>query len=722
MTRDQKIFLLLVLALPLGLLLPFIGYFAYPLHSNYSDVTISHYPNLLYLQRSLLMDNRLPLWSNAILSGYPFYANPLSGMWYPPLWLAILLPGPTGLNLVVILHLYLGSLGMSLFIFEKERCYWAAILAGVAFGSIPKVLAHFAAGHISMVCAVMWTPWLLWIESRRHKANGNLETFVLSGSVLGAIALADLRWAAYAGALWLAYYGRVQVDVIKARLAGFEIKEIGREMGYQVAQVIGTIGIALVISAPQLIPLLRYSAQTTREYLSASDNLSFALPLSQLITLLFADIGGYAEWVVYPGALTLLLFVWTLMDGRTWKKDWFWVVVLGLSGLYALGEVFPPNRLIASLPGFSLLRVPSRAVFISNLALIVLASRATMQILDESADSENETKRRYQQLAITVVVMLAVVLPLALWLLGNQLPFEMIWGAIIFLMAFLLFLLVAHQKFKGQIAGGILLAVLVLDVGLVNHCGTDYWTFSRATAQANAAAAYLAGQDGVFRVYSPSYSIPQHTAALYGLQTADGIDPLQLKAYADYMLSATGVDVPGYSVTIPPFKTGRPASDNAGAVPDVKLLGKLNVRFVAAEFDLAASGLLPVARFGNTRIYENKEFYPRMWIQPAGFVAQTEIRNVSSLEIQPDRISAMVQGPGMVVASEVMYPGWKAMVDGKPVNINTVDGLFRGVEIPAGEHFIEFYFQPTDLYAGVMVGVLAWVFLAGCFLAKYRRR
>ncbi len=108
MTKTQKFVALLVFLFILGLLLPYVNQFAYPGQSSYSDVTISHYPNLLYLQRSLA-SGRIPLWSNTILSGYPFAANPLSGMWYPPLWMALLFQGATGLNVVVALHLLLGS-------------------------------------------------------------------------------------------------------------------------------------------------------------------------------------------------------------------------------------------------------------------------------------------------------------------------------------------------------------------------------------------------------------------------------------------------------------------------------------------------------------------------------------------------------------------------------------------------------------------------------------
>jgi hypothetical protein len=48
-----------------------------------------------------------------------------------------------------------------------------------------------------------------------------------------------------------------------------------------------------------------------------------------------------------------------------------------------------------------------------------------------------------------------------------------------------------------------------------------------------------------------------------------------------------------------------------------------------------------------------------------------------------------------VTFSEAMYPGWKARLDGKPVEIFPANFLFRGVYVPAGEHRVEFEFQPS---------------------------
>ncbi len=72
---------------------------------------------------------------------------------------------------------------------------------------------------------------------------------------------------------------------------------------------------------------------------------------------------------------------------------------------------------------------------------------------------------------------------------------------------------------------------------------------------------------------------------------AEGIDPLQLSAYAAFMEKASGVPMEGYSVTLPPFASGRPEVDNRAYLPDARLLGLLNVRYVVSEFELVANDL-----------------------------------------------------------------------------------------------------------------------------------
>src|SRR5690606_18215979 len=124
------------LLLPVLILLPALGGFPYPsAEAAYSDLTISHYPNAIFLRRSLAQ-GEIPLWSPAILGGAPFAANPLSSLWYPPAWLALVLPLPFAFNLLVVLHLLWGSWGLYRLLRPAGLGHIPALFAGTAFAAL----------------------------------------------------------------------------------------------------------------------------------------------------------------------------------------------------------------------------------------------------------------------------------------------------------------------------------------------------------------------------------------------------------------------------------------------------------------------------------------------------------------------------------------------------------------------------------------------------------
>ncbi len=81
----------------------------------------------------------------------------------------------------------------------------------------------------------------------------------------------------------------------------------------------------------------------------------------------------------------------------------------------------------------------------------------------------------------------------------------------------------------------------------------------------------------------------------------------------------------------------------------------------------------------------------------------------------------------LAVFSEIYYPaGWKAFVDGEETTILQADYVLRAVQIPAGEHEIEFRFEPSSFYIGRAVAiagsVLATIVVLGAIALNIRRK
>lgn len=76
------------------------------------------------------------------------------------------------------------------------------------------------------------------------------------------------------------------------------------------------------------------------------------------------------------------------------------------------------------------------------------------------------------------------------------------------------------------------------------------------------------------------------------------------------------------------------------------------------------------------------------------------------------RYESQSSAHGLAVFSEIYYPGWEVTIDGEPGEIIRVNYILRGVEIPAGNHTIEFNFKPKAYVVGNKVtSVSSWLVL-----------
>ena len=84
---------------------------------------------------------------------------------------------------------------------------------------------------------------------------------------------------------------------------------------------------------------------------------------------------------------------------------------------------------------------------------------------------------------------------------------------------------------------------------------------------------------------------------------------------------------------------------------------------------------------------------------------------VSLLAYEPNALKYELNSAkgGVVVFSEIYYPGWTATLDGEKVEIGRANYVLRAVQVPAGKHHLEMTFSPSSIK---VTETIAWIALA----------
>jgi hypothetical protein len=176
----------------------------------------------------------------------------------------------------------------------------------------------------------------------------------------------------------------------------------------------------------------------------------------------------------------------------------------------------------------------------------------------------------------------------------------------------------------------------------------------------------------------------------------------------------------------------------------------LNVRFLAAEFPMDYEDLTWLKVMGHTHVYENERALPRAFVVGQVKVISDGEKILSELALfDPEKLAileekpgwtlndpsifqeakvtfyspnkivvqANLSSPGLLVLSELWYPGWRASDNGQRVKIHRADYLLRSVYLEAGQHTVEFVYHPLSfkvgrwVSAGAVLGLVIYVVL-----------
>jgi hypothetical protein len=674
------------------------------------------------------------MWTPANLSGMPLTANQLAMRFYPPAWLFLLLPLNLVFNLLFVFHLFWGGLGV----------YWLlragfgvdplpALSGALTFALGGKLLVHVAGGHVSMVGAVAWMPWALlgthrFLHSQGETGRGRWLWAGLSAVALAMQITTHTLITLYTGYFLTAYVVWQLFSNLKSQISNLKSLYL---------PLLSIPLLAALLGAAQLLPLVELVGYSNRA-LSLAQAGEFALtPLTLLIGLFLPNRQGGHENVIYLGLVPLVLALLGL--SRASRRSWFFGGVVLLAVLFALGPATPLFRLVYRwLPGFHWVRTPARVFLLASLAVAVLTGMGVQRLAKGYV--------RWSTPVALAVGVLTLALGLGLAILFGQANRAALGLAFFPSLALLVVGLTARQHLSPRLALPGLALLLFADLASFDLTLIRFASPADAFVEGGAVADYLANQPGLFRTYSPSYSLPSHVAARAGLQTADGVEPVHLAVYDRFMALAGGYGDPSFSVTIPPFPPDLPLTEAFRDVqPDLRLLGLLNVEYLVAAFPMDWPGLTFVAEVDGTHVYRNQHTLPRAWVIPSpphavgGWATQLvaladqSARAIASGDFtaqvtryEPDRIEveAHLSDDGVLVLSEIWYPGWRAMVDGEAQPVEQIAGILRGVSLTEGTHQGGLEYDPASVRWGVrlsLIGLVSIVGWAGLEIWRWRR-
>jgi len=100
-------------------------------------------------------------------------------------------------------------------------------------------------------------------------------------------------------------------------------------------------------------------------------------------------------------------------------------------------------------------------------------------------------------------------------------------------------------------------------------------------------------------------------------------------------------------------------------------------------------------------------------------VSQDTLRSIQLTAYEPNRLVYQTQSSqdGVVVFSEIYYPGWNVTVDGVKASYGRADYILRAMNVPSGTHEIIFDFHPKTLQTTETIATIGLILLLLMFAA-----
>ncbi len=706
----------------------------------WEDFLYFSYPVRNFAATSVAMGS-IPLWNPYTFNGMPFLADIQTTVFYLPcLLLSLFTAGGRlsfySLEFMVIAHYVLAGASMFFLTRSFGMRNFSALFAGAAYMLSGFMIVH--AIHQQIITMVAWYPLIL-LFFRNALTRKEWSWVFLAALVLGHSILAGYPQ------LSLYFYFFLFVYFLFELLTTYRGRGLLSRPALLAALKAGIIvALSVAVAMIQLLPTYEMSGLSQRAQITYEKATEGTLAWSQILTLFFpklfgtAGANGYNYWgpgtywyfwetCIYLGFLPLLLAMMSLVLVKKNKyAAFFWGYAL-FSLMFALGDNLFVHRLFFDfVPGFSTFRNPARMGIFLAFATALLSGFALNTLLYEERDARSN-KRLLALLGGTIgagVLVWLLVLSGSLSTMittmrnAQQILSAVKKDALISLLMLLVSGILLFALIRGVAARAARLALipvffidLLLFGGSQNNSTTDPNVYFGKT-ESLVRFFKEEGQSEIFRVNtrnSQGMIMDRNQGMIDRIFTMEGYTPLALQrvyaplASVDQMYDLLNVK---YKTVTNEQARGLSLARHETSFPRAFFLYRTHV--VRSEEELLAYLKSPEFDHRTTAVFEKE---PGFTLAPAAGEPEWSARvtayqnNTIELDLSTDR-------DGVLVLSEIYYPGWKAYIDGKETEVLCTDYNLRGIFVPRGSHKGIVRFEPASFARGMWVSIITLVVCA----------